>query len=100
MIEVDYANGNEIQVTGEADVNEIGIPASSVVQQPLDITVGDPSDPARLPEEAEYPAGAKFWLIMLTVGAVLVLSSIDVNVVATAVPSITDHFHTVADVGW
>jgi MFS family permease len=39
-------------------------------------------------------------LLMLTLAAALVLSSIDMNIVATAVPSITDYFHTVADVGW
>ncbi|OBS22794.1 hypothetical protein FPOA_09121 [Fusarium poae] len=50
--------------------------------------------------EIEYPEGIKLWLIMLSVTAVLVLSSIDMNIVATAVPSITDHFHTVAHVGW
>lgn len=37
---------------------------------------------------------------MLTLAAVLILSSIDMNIIATAVPSITDYFHTVADVGW
>ncbi|KAI0204415.1 efflux pump antibiotic resistance protein [Astrocystis sublimbata] len=50
--------------------------------------------------QSEYPRGAQFWLVMLTVGVALILASIDMNIVATAVPSITDHFHTVADVGW
>ncbi|UZP43304.1 hypothetical protein NXS19_011120 [Fusarium pseudograminearum] len=49
--------------------------------------------------EIDYPEGLKLWLIMLSVTAVLVLSSVDMNIVATAVPSITDHFHTVAHVG-
>ncbi|KAI1260487.1 efflux pump antibiotic resistance protein [Xylariaceae sp. FL1019] len=53
-----------------------------------------------LPVQQEYPSGVKLWLIIVTVGAVLVLASIDQNIVATAVPSITDHFHTVADVAW
>jgi hypothetical protein len=30
---------------------------------------------------------------------VLILGGLDANIVATAVPSITNHFHTVADVG-
>lgn len=58
------------------------------------------SDRASLRGETEYITGAKFWLLMLTLAAVLVLSSVDMNIVATAVPSITDYFHTVADVGW
>ncbi|KAF4994304.1 hypothetical protein FGRMN_5889 [Fusarium graminum] len=50
--------------------------------------------------DVPYPAGVRLWLIMLSVVAVLILSSIDMNIVATAVPSITDHFHTVAHVAW
>lgn len=30
----------------------------------------------------------------------MILGGLDANIVATAVPSITNHFHTVADVGW
>lgn len=58
------------------------------------------SNPNQLSEEHEYPEGAKFWLLMLTLAGVLILTSIDMNIIATAVPSITDHFRTVADVGW
>ncbi|OJK03503.1 hypothetical protein ASPACDRAFT_22244 [Aspergillus aculeatus ATCC 16872] len=62
-----------------------------------DTTFDGISDPTG---EPEYTTGTKFWLLMLTVAAVLILISIDMNIVATAVPSITDHFHTIADVGW
>jgi hypothetical protein len=38
-------------------------------------------------EEAhEYPTGLKFWLVILTLGALLVLGGLDTNIVATAVP--------------
>ncbi|CAI7670061.1 unnamed protein product [Penicillium pancosmium] len=47
-----------------------------------------------------YPKGSKFWFTILTLCAVLILGGLDANIVATAVPSITNHFHTVADVGW
>ncbi|KAF5630279.1 major facilitator superfamily transporter [Fusarium sp. NRRL 52700] len=50
--------------------------------------------------DAEYPKGIRFWLTILSVVSILVLASIDMNIVATAVPAITDHFHTVAHVGW
>ncbi|KAJ5698334.1 hypothetical protein N7462_000339 [Penicillium macrosclerotiorum] len=58
------------------------------------------SDHNSLREELEYPTGMDFWLLMLTLTAILILLSIDMNIIATAVPSITDYFHTVADVGW
>ncbi|KAF2170706.1 hypothetical protein M409DRAFT_64336 [Zasmidium cellare ATCC 36951] len=48
----------------------------------------------------EYPHGPKLWLTVLTISAVLILGALDINIVATAVPSITNEFHTSADVGW
>ncbi|ETS78422.1 hypothetical protein PFICI_10484 [Pestalotiopsis fici W106-1] len=51
-------------------------------------------------DDEDYPTGLKFWLIILDLGALLVLGGLDNNIVATTVPSITDHFHTVADIGW
>ncbi|KAI1036259.1 hypothetical protein LB504_011556 [Fusarium proliferatum] len=50
--------------------------------------------------DAEYLTGIRLWLTILSVVSILVLASIDMNIVATAVPAITDHFHTVAHVGW
>ncbi|TQV92848.1 efflux pump antibiotic resistance protein [Cordyceps javanica] len=48
----------------------------------------------------EYPTGARLWLILVTVAAILVLACVDMNVLPTALPSITNHFHTVRDAGW
>lgn len=50
--------------------------------------------------EPNYPKGTEFWFTSLALCVILVLGGLDANIVATAVPSITDHFHTVADVGW
>ena len=88
------------RIAGNADGNAFGNPASSSGRHAQGNAVDEISDPALSSVQPEYPSGAKFWLIILTVGAVLILTCIDMNIVATAVPSITDHFHTVADVGW
>jgi MFS family permease len=53
-----------------------------------------------LDDDIVYPTGLRFWLIMLSVYAVTVLTAIDMNIVATAVPVLTDYFHTVVNVGW
>ncbi|KAF7516901.1 hypothetical protein PCG10_001731 [Penicillium crustosum] len=50
--------------------------------------------------QANYPTGTKFWFTIIALCVVLILGGLDANIVATAVPSITNHFHTVADVGW
>ncbi|KAE8370725.1 major facilitator superfamily transporter [Aspergillus caelatus] len=58
------------------------------------------SETCSVEEAQQYPTGWKFWLIILTMSALVVLGGLDTNIVATAVPRITDHFHTVSDVGW
>lgn len=50
--------------------------------------------------EPTYPTGPKFWYTVFSLFVMLILGGLDANIVATAVPSITNHFHTVADVGW
>ncbi|KAL4785308.1 major facilitator superfamily domain-containing protein [Aspergillus varians] len=50
--------------------------------------------------EPNVPTGTKFWFTIITLCVILILGGLDANIVATAVPSITNHFHTVADVGW
>ena len=93
ITEVECAEENVLtQISGNADDDGFGHTQETVVDEI--------SDPPSSPVQPEYPAGAKIWLIMLTTGAVIILACIDMNIVATAVPSITDHFHTVADVGW
>jgi len=67
--------------------------ASERTIEPLDIE----STPAA---EPNYPTGTKLWLTTIALCVVLIVGGLDANIVATAVPSITNHFHTVADVGW
>jgi len=101
MTEVECAEEHAMtRIAGKADGNGFGDPASSSGRRTEETTVDETSDPAHSSVQPEYPAGAKVWLIMLTIGAGLILTCIDMNIVATAVPSITEYFHTVADVGW
>ncbi|PSR88629.1 major facilitator superfamily domain-containing protein [Coniella lustricola] len=58
------------------------------------------SGAATAEDETKYPTGIRFWLIILCNAVVLVFMGLDVSIVSTAVPSITDEFHTVRDVGW
>ncbi|KAI1749786.1 efflux pump antibiotic resistance protein [Xylaria castorea] len=89
------------QIPGNADDNHSGEPAMNRDLRSPEIAVDEITDPAHhLHVQPEYPTGTRFWLVMLTMGAALILASVDMNIVATAVPSITNHFHTVADVGW
>jgi hypothetical protein len=50
--------------------------------------------------ENQYPTGAKFYSILPSLGFLMSFAGLDASIVVTAVPAITDHFHTIADVGW
>ncbi|KAF5681513.1 major facilitator superfamily transporter [Fusarium circinatum] len=63
------------------------------------VVEGHAAESSERPDQ-ESPTGIRLWLTILSVVSILVLASIDMNIVATAVPAITDHFHTVAHVGW
>ena len=61
--------------------------------EPLEVT--EPSN-----DDSQYPTGIKFAATLTTMGCVLVLTGLDNGILSTAIPTITDHFHTVADIGW
>jgi len=46
------------------------------------------------------PKSAKFWLILLSNFLALFLVALDRTIVATAVPRISDEFHSLGDIGW
>lgn len=56
-------------------------------------------DPA-LADEIYYPSGFALAVIMAGLVAAIFLISLDTTIVSTAIPKITDEFHTVADIGW
>ncbi|KAF4976717.1 hypothetical protein FZEAL_6653 [Fusarium zealandicum] len=53
---------------------------------------------------AAYPSGPKLWSTMASLCIACFLSGLlsyqDLTIVAVAVPSLTDHFQTIADIGW
>ncbi|KAK5210776.1 hypothetical protein LTR41_003388 [Exophiala xenobiotica] len=76
-------------------------------------TVSSPgSDPPVSPEQLEveepgvseeniiYPSGPKLWLTMASLCLSIFLNGLDLTIVAVAVPSLTDKFKTIADIGW
>ncbi|WPG99937.1 Hypothetical protein R9X50_00276000 [Acrodontium crateriforme] len=60
-------------------------------------TIGPDSQDA---SPKEYPVDARLWLTIVVITSALVLGSLDTNILATAVPAITNEFHTIADIGW
>lgn len=50
--------------------------------------------------EPNYATGIRLFLIMLTVFMASFLAALEIGIVATAIPGITDQFHKLDDVGW
>lgn len=82
-----------IELTGR-NSNE----GTASIAQSIDVNLQPESQSAE--DESQYPTGTRFYLIFLSACLVLVLSEMDSSIVAVAVPSITNQFHTVADIGW
>ncbi|KAI1388152.1 major facilitator superfamily domain-containing protein [Hypoxylon trugodes] len=51
-------------------------------------------------ESTEYPSNQKRILIMTSLYLAVFLVNLDQNVISTAIPRITDEFHSLDDVGW
>ncbi|PQE27354.1 putative DHA14-like major facilitator ABC transporter protein [Rutstroemia sp. NJR-2017a WRK4] len=51
-------------------------------------------------EGVEYPTGVKLGLISLALCLSVFLMALDNSIIATAIPKITDEFHSLDDVGW
>ncbi|KAK2060598.1 major facilitator superfamily transporter [Colletotrichum caudatum] len=50
--------------------------------------------------EVQYPTGLKLFLVLISVFMTMFLVALDRLIIATAVPRITDDFHSVTDIGW
>lgn len=53
-----------------------------------------------LATENEYIAGVRLFLIMLTIFMSTLLAALEIGIIATAIPGITDDFQQLDDVGW
>ncbi|KAL0571513.1 hypothetical protein V5O48_010447 [Marasmius crinis-equi] len=51
-------------------------------------------------DDNEYPGGLRMGLVTLALSLSVFLMSLDNTILATAIPKITDHFHSLDDVGW
>ncbi|KAH7304464.1 major facilitator superfamily domain-containing protein [Stachybotrys elegans] len=67
-------------------------------------TSWDPVEPAASSSEdvstPDYPTGLRLWLILISLFCSVFLIALDMTIVATAVPAITDDFQGLQDVSW
>ncbi|KFY81392.1 hypothetical protein V500_11456 [Pseudogymnoascus sp. VKM F-4518 (FW-2643)] len=59
---------------------------------------------AVLPEDTlspdDYPKGLQFFFILIALILSIFMVALDLTIVATAIPKITDQFHSVSEIGW
>lgn len=51
-------------------------------------------------EQIEYPTGPQLWLNVFAMLLVCFIHGLDLTIVAVTVPSLTDEFKTLSDIGW
>jgi len=50
--------------------------------------------------EPDYATGLRLILIMITISISGLLTALEIGIIATAIPEITDKYHSINDVGW
>ncbi|KAJ5118825.1 uncharacterized protein N7443_007755, partial [Penicillium atrosanguineum] len=53
-----------------------------------------------LDDEAQYPHGLKLLIIIVALGMSIFLVALHMTIIATAIPKITDQFHSLDDASW
>ncbi|KAI0126836.1 major facilitator superfamily domain-containing protein [Xylariales sp. AK1849] len=64
-------------------------------QEQLEIQDADFAD-----DESLYPSGIRLWMALVSLCSVGILTGLDLTIVATTVPSLTDYFEAIEDIGW
>ena len=60
----------------------------------------NPNNVASTASQGGYPKAGKLIFILLALALSVFLVSLDMTIIATAIPRITDQFHSLDDVGW
>lgn len=62
--------------------------------------IGPPGTGGPGPNDLYQPKSLRFWLILVANFLAMFLVALDRTIVATAIPRITDDFHSLGDIGW
>ena len=66
-------------------------------EEPENLPAQDPSTPK---DEPQHLSGSKLALLVLALLLTVFIITLDISVLATAIPKITDDFHKIKDIGW
>jgi MFS family permease len=76
------------------------ISASNDEHTTADSIQGKHKEDKAVAAESEYITGLQLFLIMITIFVSTLLAALEIGIIATAIPGITNDFHRLDDVGW
>ncbi|KAH6658708.1 major facilitator superfamily domain-containing protein [Truncatella angustata] len=93
--------GNLLRHEGDTVPRKDG-PAGEIISG---VAVGHPVEQLEVDggahnDEVEYPTGIKLWSAMISIFTVSMLHGLDLTIVAATVPSVTNQFKAIEDIGW
>lgn len=96
--DVNFSKDGSNQQNVASDGNDASQDAQKSPESTESTQISDTSKESE--DEPEYLEGMKLHLLVLSLLLVVLLMTLDTSIVSTAVPRITDSFHTIADIGW
>ncbi|KAF5974486.1 major facilitator superfamily transporter [Fusarium coicis] len=87
-------------LTQRPSANPGAMEVSNTPQQSRLTSTLEIEEPRDDEDNTVYPTGPKLWSTMASMAIACFLSGLDLTIVAVAVPSITDEFQTISDIGW
>ncbi|XDG10103.1 hypothetical protein ABKA04_009718 [Annulohypoxylon sp. FPYF3050] len=80
--------------------SETGGPPATTMPDDVEKTAQTPPPELDEAERNFQPKTFKFWSVMLSIYLALFLVALDRTIVSTAIPQITQDFHSLGDIGW
>ena len=101
--EMNYVEGENTTVApihAAADAHEGGHGLNKIETANSHVGTHSIAPTATREDGSEYPTGMRLGLIMLALCLAVFLMALDNSIIATAIPKITDQFHSLDDIGW
>jgi hypothetical protein len=101
-MEPDTAASANAKLEGTSKDQPLGptMPYSKEESVTTAVSMAPDADKEKSEPVAEYVTGVKLAVIVAAVSVASFLMLLDTMIVSTAIPRITDEFHSLADVGW
>lgn len=94
------ATNATVKLNEETSKEQPTMSASKADSETTAVSMAPTADNEKQEPSAEYVTGLKLAVIVAAVSVASFLMLLDTMIVSTAIPRITDQFHSLADVGW